>query len=145
MSRVRIKLPPRALWATELAVRIGDVNYGRHLGHDALVGLLHEARVRFFEAHGMHELDVDGASTLVVELAVRYRVESFWGDRLRIEILAGDVRSRLCELLYRVTGVGTTTVLAEAATGLAFINPSDGRLVAVPASFRAVLENREDS
>jgi acyl-CoA thioesterase FadM len=88
----------------------------------------------------MREWDVDGASTLVVELGVRYRAECLWGDRLHIEILAGAVRSRGCELLYRVTGTDDGRTVAEAATGLVFVDPVDGHLVAVPPRLRALLE-----
>ena len=47
MARVKLEIPELLPFATELEVRVGDVNYGGHLGNDALLGLLHEARIRF--------------------------------------------------------------------------------------------------
>lgn len=47
MSRVGLSLPSQFDFGTELAVQASDINYGGHLGHDAAVSLLHEARRRW--------------------------------------------------------------------------------------------------
>ena len=47
MPRVKVALPATFPFRTEIPVRITDLNYGGHLGNDALLGLLHEARVHF--------------------------------------------------------------------------------------------------
>lgn len=44
MERVRLSFPADdVVHRHPLTVRITDMNYGRHLGHDTLVSLLHEA------------------------------------------------------------------------------------------------------
>ena len=62
MPRIRLELPDRFHFRTSLTVRVTDLNYGRHLGNDAVLGLLHEARVRFLRSLGYAELDVEGVS-----------------------------------------------------------------------------------
>jgi len=47
MSRVRFKLPDRFLFTTEIPLRVSDINYGGHLGNDAVLSLAQEARMRF--------------------------------------------------------------------------------------------------
>ncbi len=47
----------QCLFSATLEVRISDINYGNHLGHDSLVSLLHEARVRFLRHLGYTELN----------------------------------------------------------------------------------------
>ena len=47
MSRIKLALPDRWTFSTELPVRISDINYGGHLGNDAVLALAQEARVRF--------------------------------------------------------------------------------------------------
>ena len=42
---------------TELPVRITDVNYGQHVGNDALLGLLHEARLQYLRQLAFSEQD----------------------------------------------------------------------------------------
>ena len=49
MERVSQEFPNAAvIHRHPLTVRVTDMNYGRHLGHDALVSLLHEARMQAF-------------------------------------------------------------------------------------------------
>ena len=46
MARVEIELPEQFPFATEIPIRISDINYGNHLGNDAVLSLAQEARVR---------------------------------------------------------------------------------------------------
>src|SRR5690242_9184099 len=94
MARIEIALPERFLFTTELPIRIGDVNYGGHLGNDAALAFAHEARVRFLAAHGWTELDLAGVGILMVDAALTYRAEGRWGMVLRVEVGTGDVRTR---------------------------------------------------
>ena len=52
MSRVQIKLPETFVFHTDIAVQIGDINYGNHLANDAMLRLCHEARLRFLRRLG---------------------------------------------------------------------------------------------
>ena len=58
MTRIKIELPETYLFSTEIPVRITDLNYGNHLGNDAILSLLHEARVRFLAYYGWTESSV---------------------------------------------------------------------------------------
>ena len=70
MTRVKIDLPQTWLFSVDLPVRITDINYGNHLGNDALVGLLQEARVRWLNQFGWTEL-IEGAIGLIqIEVTV---------------------------------------------------------------------------
>jgi acyl-CoA thioesterase FadM len=44
MARIKLHLPTIIHFSTEIPVRITDVNYGGHLGNDALLWFIHEAR-----------------------------------------------------------------------------------------------------
>ena len=52
MARIKITLPTHVDFSTEIALRIGDINYGGHLGNDAVLALVHEARVQLFVSQG---------------------------------------------------------------------------------------------
>jgi len=64
MPRVELELPERFQFVTEIPLRITDINYGGHLGNDALLSLLHEARVQFLRQYGFTEMNVDGRSII---------------------------------------------------------------------------------
>jgi acyl-CoA thioesterase FadM len=138
MARISIPIPATLPFATDMVVRITDVNYGRHLGNDAMLGLIHEARVRFLRHHGMTEADVEGKPLVLADAAIVYRAEAFAGDRLRFEVGVGDCGRVGCDLLYRVTRPADGRLVAEAKTGLVFLDPATRRPSALPASLAAL-------
>ncbi len=73
MARIKLELPENFPFDTELRVRITDVNYGGHMGNDALLGLLHEARVRFLAHHGLTELDIGGVGIIIADSVIVYQ------------------------------------------------------------------------
>ncbi len=139
MARVQIEFPEPPLCRTETTVRISDINYGGHLGHDALISILHDARFRFFRHFGMDEADTDGCGLMIADLAIRYEAEAFHGQTLGVEISAGDVRSRGCDLIYRVTDPESGRTIALARTGVVFLDLEKKQVTAIPERFLAVI------
>jgi acyl-CoA thioesterase FadM len=142
MGRIRISFPDRAWFTYELPLRISDINYGNHLGHDALVSILHEVRMRFLRSLGMSETDVGGVGMILGELAVTYRNQAFYGDVLRVEVAVGGTGSRGCDLLYRVTDLESGNVVALARTGLIFFDYEGNKVAPMPEVFRKLLRER---
>lgn len=140
MPRVHVELPARFAFATEIPIRIDDVNYGGHLGNDAVLSLAHEARVRFLAAHGWTELDVEGVGIIMVDAAIVYRAEGRHGMVLRVELAFDDVRSRGCDVLYRLADVATGQEIARAKTGIVFFDYRARKVAHLPERFRRVVE-----
>jgi acyl-CoA thioester hydrolase len=138
MARVQIDLPETFPFRTEIPIRIDDINYGGHLGNDAVLSLAHEARVRLFRQHGWSELDVAGAGILMVDAAIVYRAEGRHGMTLRVEVAFDDVRSRGCDLLYRLADAATGAEIARVKTGIVFFDYGARRVAHMPEAFRAV-------
>jgi len=136
MARVRLDPPSPVLFTTRLNVRVTDLNYGRHLGHMELVGLLHEARVAFLGEHGYREFDVEGCVLMVVDLAVSYRAEAFAGQTLIIDIGVALEGSRGADFRYSVRESSTGTLIAIAKTGVVFADPEARKVVKVPEPVR---------
>jgi 4-hydroxybenzoyl-CoA thioesterase len=136
VARVEIELPGRFPFSTEIAIRISDINYGNHLGNDAVLSLAQEARVRWLGSHGFGELDVAGVGMVVADAAVVYRAEGRYGMVLRVELAVADVRSRGCDLLYRFTDVATGREVARAKTGIIFFDYAARKVAHMPEAFR---------
>lgn len=140
MGRVEITLPERFPYATELAVRVGDLNYGNHLGNDAVLGLLHEARRGYLRSLRTDEIGADLVGFVVADAAVIYRAQAFYGDCLRIEVAVGDFSSRSCAFYFRVSNKADGRVVAEARTGMVCFDFKAQRAVGFPPGLRARLQ-----
>lgn len=143
MARVNIELPNAYAYETVIAVRVDDVNFAGHLGHDSLITLLHEARARLFRSLGGHELDIFGAGIILADIAVAYSAEAFAGEQLLVQIAVAEFGTRSCELVYRVTkhaGEGQAPVeVARAKTGMVFFDYQARLPIGIPAAFREAL------
>ncbi len=142
MPRTRLKPPERGVFTANLEVRVTDLNYGKHLGHMELVGLLHQGRVEFLGAHGMTEMNVEGRTLVVVDLEVSYRSEAFIGQTLAIDIGLAFEGSRGVEFTYGVRDQGTGKLVALARTGVVFTDPEPRAVVQVPRTFRSLVEEK---
>ncbi len=142
MAGIRLTPPERAVFTTSLDVRVTDLNYGKHLGHMELIGLLHQARVEFLAANGMTELNIEGRILMVVGLAVSYRAEAFCGQTLVIDIGLAFEGSRGVEFNYGVRDQDTDELVAVAKFGVLFADPEARAVVQVPQAFRTLVEGK---
>ena len=140
MGRVMIELPERFPYAVELEVRVGDLNYGNHLGNDAVLTLIHEARRRYIRSLGSDEIGADRLGFVVADAAVVYRAQAFYADRLRIEVAAGEFGSRSCAFFFRVSDAADGRVVAEARTGMVSFDFAAQKAVSMPPALRAKLQ-----
>ena len=85
-----IPLPPaeKCLYRETLSIRIGDINYGGHLGNDRILSYCHEIRVNYLANLNMSEKEFLGAGLIMRDSAVLYKGEGFQGDWLSTELYA---------------------------------------------------------
>jgi acyl-CoA thioesterase FadM len=142
MPRVKVELPEKFSFSTSLSVRVGDVNYGGHLGNDSLLLLLHEARLQLLTHIGCTEMNACGVGLIMADAAVVYKGEGFYGDTLKIEIEAGEFVTRGFTLFYRVTCEREQRVvpIAEARTGILCFDYVARKVVSLPEALRKKLE-----
>ncbi len=138
VSRVRVELPGRYLFTTEIAVRVSDINYGGHLGNDAVLSLAQEARVRFLRSHGWSEKDVGGVGMIMTDAVVVYRSEAFYGDVLVIDVAVGGLESLGCDFFFRMVSRGSGKEVARVKTGVVFFDYGVRKPRPVPEEFRVL-------
>ena len=68
MARLKIDLPEKVISTVSIPVRITDINYGNHVGNNAIVEIIHEARVQFLQKNNFTEFDVAGTALIMSEL-----------------------------------------------------------------------------
>ena len=141
MARIKLLMPEQKIFSTEIAVRITDINYGNHVGNDAFVQLIHEARVQWLSSNNYTELNIEGASLIMADLAVEYKGESFYGDLLIIEISVGEISKAGFELYYliHVNRNGNNILIAKAKTGMVCYNYEEKKVRELPENFVELL------
>jgi acyl-CoA thioester hydrolase len=144
MARVKLELPERFNFSTELTVRISDINYGQHLGNDAVLAFAHEARLRFLKSFGFTEADVDGVGMIMLDAVVVYKSQAFHGDALNVEVAAADLGPCGCDFLYRMTEKQGGREIARAKTALAFFDYAKNKIARMPKQFRSVMMGSPD-
>lgn len=135
MSIFKVPSITTSIFNTTLEPRIYDINYGNHLGHDSLISLLHEARMRFLKQLGYSELNIEGLGILVTNLVVNYLGEAFYGDKLTINIGLGDVSKTSIDIIYEVKNDEKAIEVARALTTITFYDYTRKRVAKIPQGF----------
>jgi acyl-CoA thioester hydrolase len=135
MPRIKIELPERFSFSTEIPIYIGHINYGHHLDNAALISLVAEARVRFFKALGYSELDIEGVGIIVADVAAQYKSEAFHGEILVVEMGASDFNKYGCDLVWCLSDKATGREVARGKHGIVFFDYSARQPATVPAAF----------
>jgi acyl-CoA thioesterase FadM len=136
MARVKLSLPEAFGYATEIPVRISDVNYGGHLGNDAVLSLAQEARLRFLAQFGYSETDLEGFGLIMADAVVVYKAQGFYGDVLTIEVAVADISRHGWDFLYRLTNRETGKEIARVKTGMVVFDYAKRKICPVPEKFR---------
>ena len=143
MPRVKVSLPESFGFTTALPVRITDLNYGAHLGNDALLSLLHEARVQFLASLGTPEFDpATQQGFILVDVAIEYKAEAFYGDVLTIALAANDLNKYGFDLVYHVKNQLGKEV-ARAKTGMLCFDYATRKLRALPPELATQVQNQQ--
>lgn len=143
MSRVQIDMPETYSFATDIPVRITDLNYGNHVGHDTIMSILHEARVRMLDSKGFSEIDIGGCGLIMTDTAIVFKNEVFYPALLRCKLAVGNVSRSRFDVFYRVTRKGDDDVVAEAKTGMVCFDYEQKRIARMPTSFKAAFSDAD--
>ena len=104
------------------------------MANDALLSIIHEARVRFLKSMGYTELNIEGTGIMLADAVIVYKSQSYYGDSLSIEVGVGDISKKSCDFFYRVTKKDKT-VVALCKTTIAFFDYQNQKPVRIPAQF----------
>ena len=143
MGRVKLKFPAEnPLYVATIPVRIGDINYGGHVGNDAVLSIMHEARMQLLGHHGATELNIDGCALIMADVEIAYKGESFYGDVLTVKMYADEITEHSFSLLYHISVVrdGVPKDVAHGRTGLICFDYKERLIVAMGDGLRCILK-----
>lgn len=140
MSRIKVVIPNKKIFELSLKVRIADINYGNHLGHDSLISLLQEARIQWLASMGYTELNIEGTGLIMADIAVQYKAESFYGDELKINLFSGEAGAVNFDIFYEVKNQNDL-MIAKAKTGMVCYDYDLKKVVKIPIELLRILNS----
>ncbi len=134
MERVKLSLTKTFTFSTTIAIRITDLNYGGHVGNDAFLSIIHEARQQFLKHYGYSELQFAGASLIMADAAIEYKTELNYGDVVEVAVAATGFDRLGFDLHYMMYLVNADKKLtaAKVKTGMLCYDYSQKKMVPVP-------------
>ena len=134
MARVKIDLPKEFIFSTNIPVRITDLNYGGHVGNDAVLSIIHEARMQFLKHFGYTEMEFAGVGMIMSDVAIEFKNELFYGDTVIASVAAGEFTNVSFEIFYRLEKAqdDKKILVAIAKTGMVCYDYGKKKIVAIP-------------
>jgi acyl-CoA thioesterase FadM len=141
MARIKIELPATFLTTITIPVRITDLNYGKHVGNDSFISIIHEARVQWLHQHNLSELGINGTGLIMSDLAIEFKSESYYGDVIEIKVGVAEISKVSFELYYSLSTnrEGENILLANAKTAMVCYNYSVKKVAAIPEELKSIL------
>ena len=99
MQRIKIDLPQKFIFTTEISVRVYDVNFAGHLSNDSILSMVHEARILFLKNWNYSEVDTCGAGIIMFDAALQYKSQGYHGDILLFEVTVDNFIKNGCKLV----------------------------------------------
>ena len=142
MARIKIDIPEKVIALFLIPVRIADINYGNHVGNDAFVSIIHEARVQWLKQYDYTELKIESIGLIMSDLALEFKNESFYGDVVEIKLSAGEISRVGFELYYQLFAKRNdeNILLANAKTGMVCYDYDAKKVAAIPEKLKTILE-----
>jgi acyl-CoA thioesterase FadM len=134
MARIKIVLPTLEIGQFTIPIRISDINYGNHVGNDAFVSIIHEARMQWLKLHGYTEMNFAGTGLIMSDIAIEFKQESIYGDIILIEMYAGETTRVSFELYYQLSVQRDNyyCIVAKAKTGMVCYDYTSKKTVSIP-------------
>ncbi len=142
MARLKIDATGPNIASIHIRVRISDINYGNHVGNDAFVSIIHEARLQWLQQYNFTELDIAGTGLIMSDLAIEFKNEAFYGENILIGISAGEVSRVSFDLYYQLTTERNNKIilLAKAKTGMVCYDYQNKKVTSVPSELIEILQ-----
>lgn len=141
MARIKVDLPSYFPFSSGIPIRITDLNYGNHVGNDAVLSIIHEARVQFLRHYGYAELSFAGVGMIMADVAIEFRNELFYGDTVIASVAAGEFSKIGFELYYKLEKEmdGKRILVAAAKTGMICYDYDKKKIALLPGEARLKL------
>ena len=142
MPRIQYDLPERFVFTAALPIYTSHINWGGHLDNAQLLGLVGEARARFFLWLDYEEGRVEDCSIVIGDALVQYKSEAFYGETMLVHIAAADFNRYGFDMAFQMTDQASGREVARGKQGVVFISLAEKKISPLPEAFRQRLTER---
>ena len=134
MSRIKIELPAVFAFSTRIPIRITDINYGGHAGNDAILSLIHEARMQYLAGYGYSEMAFAGVGLIMSDASIEFKSELFYAETVIVSVAIANRGKVAFDLFYKLEKEqdGKTKQVALAKTGMVCFDYKMKKITAFP-------------
>jgi acyl-CoA thioesterase FadM len=118
-------------------VRVGDINYGGHMGNDKALLLFHDARIHFLGLKGYNEMDIGGPGLIMAEAHIYFKKELFLADEVSVYVHIEDIRGVSFDMHYTIMRSEELVMLGS--TKMIAFNYKDRKISKIPEAFHKFL------
>lgn len=143
MARIKIELPDSFHFQCRVPVRITDINYGGHVGNDAVLSIIHEIRMQYLQQLGYSEMNFAGHGMIMTDVVMEFKGELFYGDIVLASTTAGNISKIGFDILYKLEKQSDkgTTLIARARTGMLCYDYEKKKIVPLTEEAKNKLQN----
>ena len=135
MPRIILPKPLNFHFKTDLNLRIYDLNYGAHMGNDAVLRIVHEVRLRYLNSIDMSEQNFFGISLLMSDCAIVYKNQAFYGDNIVVQVSVTELGKYTFDIFYLLSDVSKNIEIARVKTGMACYDSKAQKISKIPDDF----------
>lgn len=135
MPRHVLTEQPTYEYCHSLTVRTTDINYAGHLGNEALLGFVHEARACFLRELSFETImgNSQKIGLIIADLVVNYKAEAYAYDHLEVDCQIDEMTQKSFRLLHRIRRGAQVIALVE--TGVIAYDYATRQTVSLPPAF----------
>lgn len=143
MARIKIDLPEAFSYSVSIPVRISDINYGGHVGNDAILSLIHEARMQFLKQLGYTEMEFAGVGLIMADAGIEFKNELFYGDNVIVSVACAGFSKVSFDIYYKLEKAADdkNILVAIAKTGMVCFDYKRKKIMHVPGEAMMKLTN----
>ena len=154
MGRIKIQLPEHLSFSCIIPISITDINYGGHAGNDAILSIIHEARMQYLQSLGYTEMQFAGAGMIMANVAIEFKNELFYGDTVIASVKAYEISKIGFDLVYKLETLrqaclpdrqaqgNIRVIIAVAKTGIICYDYERKKITGIPDEARKKLTER---
>jgi acyl-CoA thioester hydrolase len=123
-----------------ITVRFGETDALGHVNNASYFVYLEEARIRFFESLG-YGMDVKSWNFILASTNLDFISQGYFNQSLKVRTFVTRIGTKSFELGHEIVCGQTGQVIAKGSAVIVFFDFELQKSTAMPASFKAGLEN----